>query len=78
VQGRDGHTSLEALQSSVDQRERLVAPHEMGRHPDGDVGDRHRASGRLDAARGVEGAQESGASNRVPQVVAEKRFEDAS
>jgi hypothetical protein len=71
VQGGDGDAALIAAQRGVDQRQRLLAAHEMGRDADGDIGKRHRPGGRRDPAGSVEGAEQGGARGGVAGVVAE-------
>src|ERR1700722_5387502 len=48
VQRRDGDAALVARERRLDLREIAVAPHEMLRHPDRDVGDREDLAGKRD------------------------------
>jgi hypothetical protein len=51
VQRRDGDPTIMASERRRDLRERVVAAHEMHRHPDGDIGHRGNWHGRSRTAR---------------------------
>jgi hypothetical protein len=50
MQRRDGDTAFVALERGLDICKRIVAPHEMGRHPNRDIGDGENRAGKRDGA----------------------------